>query len=61
MTRPYETLVILKPEGTDAELAAAIKQLEDPIRRLGGQIGQSVNWGRRRLAYRIGRQGGGKD
>ena len=56
MTRAYETLVIVKAEGTEAEMAASIKQVEEPIRKLGGQIEQSVSWGRRRLAYRIGRQ-----
>ncbi len=54
--RPYEALVLLKVTGTDAELAQAITQLEEPIKRLGGQIGSSANWGRRRLAYRVSRQ-----
>ncbi len=55
-TRAYETLVILKAEGTEAEVAHSVKQVEEPIRKLGGRIEQSVGWGRRRLAYRIGRQ-----
>ena len=56
MNRPYETLIILKTEGSEAEFAASLKQVEEPIRKLGGQIDQSVSWGQRRLAYRIGRQ-----
>lgn len=56
MTRIYEALVILKALGTEADLAQAVKQLEDPIQKLGGAIATSVSWGRRRLAYRIARQ-----
>ena len=54
--RPYEALVLLKVIGTDAELSQAVTQIEEPIKRLGGQIASSVSWGRRRLAYRVSRQ-----
>ena len=53
--RPYEALVLLKVIGTDAELSQAVTQIEEPIKRLGGQIASSVSWGRRRLAYRVSR------
>ena len=56
MNRPYEALVILKVAGTEAELAQSVSQLEEPIKRVGGTIDSSVNWGRRRLSYRIARQ-----
>jgi small subunit ribosomal protein S6 len=46
----------MKAEGTEAEVASTVKQVEEPIRKLGGRIEQSVSWGRRRLAYRIGHQ-----
>ncbi len=59
MSRAYEALVILKATGTEAELAHVVKQLEDPIKKLGGAVESSVNWGRRRLAYRVGRQSEG--
>ena len=59
MSREYEALVILKTTGTDAELAQAVHQLEEPIKKLGGQIDSSVSWGRRRLAYWIARQNEG--
>ena len=56
MSREYETLVILKALGTDAELTQSVKHVEDLIKKLGGQIRQSASWGRRRLAYPIARQ-----
>ena len=56
MNRPYEALIILKGTGTDAELAQAVKQLEEPIKKLGGSIDTSISFGRRRLAYRIAKQ-----
>jgi len=56
MNRPYELLVIFKAAGTEAELTQAAKQVEEPIRKLGGRLDHSSSWGRRRLAYRIARQ-----
>lgn len=56
MTRHYEALVILNSTGTDAELQKAAAQAEELIKKLGGSIEKSHNFGRRRLAYRIGRQ-----
>lgn len=55
MNRIYEALLILKTIGTDAEQAQAVTQIEEPIKRLGGQVDRSVSWGRRRLAYEIAR------
>lgn len=59
VTRPYEALFILKTTGTEAELAQSVKQVEEPVKKLGGQIDSSVGWGRRRLAYQIARHGEG--
>jgi len=56
MSRVYEVLVILKATGSEADLAQAAKQLEEPIQKLGGTVAQSSNWGRRRLTYPIARQ-----
>ncbi|MBI3087923.1 MAG: 30S ribosomal protein S6 [Candidatus Omnitrophica bacterium] len=56
MTRNYEALIILKSVGTEAELAQAVAQVEEPIKKLGGRVEHSENMGRRRLAYRIARQ-----
>ncbi|HBQ37703.1 MAG TPA: 30S ribosomal protein S6 [Candidatus Omnitrophica bacterium] len=55
VNREYEALLILNASGSEAELAQAVKQVEEPIRKLGGQIDKSEGWGRRRLAYRINR------
>ncbi|MBI3319276.1 MAG: 30S ribosomal protein S6 [Candidatus Omnitrophica bacterium] len=59
MNRLYEAFVILKAAGTDAEVAQALAHVEEPIKKLGGQIESSKNFGRRRLAYRIARQNEG--
>ena len=55
VSRAYEALLILKPTGTEAELAQAVRQVEEPIKKLGGSIDSSEGWGRRRLAYRVHR------
>ena len=56
MSTAYEVLLILKSLGTETELAQSVKRLEEPIKKLGGQLDKSASWGRRRLAYRIARQ-----
>jgi len=56
MTRDYEALIIVKALGTDADVAQAVAQVEDPIKKLGGRITSSKGLGRRRLAYRIAHQ-----
>lgn len=55
MTRDYEVLMLLKATGTDAEVAQAVAQVEEPIKKLGGVIATSKPYGRRRLSYRIAR------
>ena len=56
MNRGYEALVILRPLGTEDELAQTVTRVEESIKRLGGGIDSSKSFGRRRLAYRIARQ-----
>ena len=56
MTRDYEALVILKAAGTDQDIARHAAELEEPIRKVGGQLASSQSMGRRRLAFRILRQ-----
>src|SRR3989338_1422748 len=58
-TRDYEVLVILKPVGTEQDMAKHASQLEEPIKKLGGKIEYSQGMGRRRLAYPIARQAEG--
>ena len=56
MTRDYETMVIFRSLGTEADVAQAVSQIEEPIKKFGGRIANSTSWGRRRFTYRIGRQ-----
>ena len=58
-TRGYEALIILKAAGTEQELAQSAAALEEPIKKLGGQVEHSQGMGRRRLAFRIARQSEG--
>lgn len=59
MTRGYEALVILRAAGTEQDLARQATSLEEPIKRVGGQVEANQNLGRRRLAFRIRRQSEG--
>ena len=57
--RLYETLIILKSIGTDAELSQAAAQTEEAVKKLGGKIVKATAMGRRRLTYRINHQAEG--
>ena len=53
--RDYELVVILSPEIEEANLDASIDRVAQSIRSRGGEIVDTNNWGRRRLAYPIKR------
>jgi small subunit ribosomal protein S6 len=55
MTRKYELVYIVSPDATDEQVADLHTQVEAIVQRLGGQLEKTENWGRRRLAYEIGR------
>jgi small subunit ribosomal protein S6 len=56
MTRKYELIYIVSPDATETEVADLQTQVEAIMERLGvGTIEKTDNWGRRRLAYAIGR------
>ena len=55
MKRKYELVYIVSPDATDAQVADLHAQVEAIAQRLGGQIEKTDNWGRRKLAYEIGR------
>ncbi len=57
--RGYEALVILKPGGTEEEIARHTGELEAQVKKLGGSIDSSQQLGRRRLAFPILRQAEG--
>jgi small subunit ribosomal protein S6 len=55
MNRKYELVYVVSPEATDDQVADLHAQVEAIVQRIGGQIDKTENWGRRRLAYEIGR------
>lgn len=55
MTRKYELVYIVSPEASDAQVAELHTQVEQIAQRLAGTIEKTDNWGRRKLAYEIGR------
>jgi small subunit ribosomal protein S6 len=53
--REYELVVVISPEITEEDVPAAIERLSSAVTTRGGEIVESRPWGRRRLAYPIGR------
>ena len=55
MNRKYELVYVVSPDATDAQVGDLHAQVEQIAQRLGGKIDKTDNWGRRKLAYEIGR------
>lgn len=55
MNRKYELVYIVSPDATDEQVTELHTQVEGIAQRMGGTIDKTDNWGRRRLAYEIGR------
>jgi small subunit ribosomal protein S6 len=55
MNRKYELVYVVSPDATDDQVAELHTQVEAIVQRLHGQIEKTENWGRRKLAYEIGR------
>lgn len=53
--RQYELVYITQPEATDQELAELHDQVDTVVKKFSGNIEKTENWGRKRLAYEIGR------
>ncbi|MEZ5292218.1 MAG: 30S ribosomal protein S6 [Vicinamibacterales bacterium] len=53
--RKYELIYVLRPEVTEAEAAEMQSQVEAVIARVGGTLEKTDVWGRRKLAYDIGK------
>ena len=53
--RKYELVYVMKPEATEAEVAEMQTQIEAIIQRIGGTRDKTDVWGRRKLAYDIGK------
>ena len=55
MNRKYELVYVVSPDASDDQVAELQTQVEGIIQRLNGQLEKTDNWGRRKLAYEIGR------
>ena len=55
MNRKYELVYVVSPDASDDQISALHTQVEETVTRLGGQLEKTENWGRRKLAYEIGR------
>jgi small subunit ribosomal protein S6 len=55
MSRKYELVYVVSPEASDEQVADLHTQVEAIAQRMSGQIEKTENWGRRKLAYEIGR------
>ena len=53
--RTYETLYIVSPEHDEAGVESVAKDVEQFLQKLGATIERAEIWGRRRLAYRVGK------
>src|SRR5215216_3493984 len=55
MNRKYELVYVVSPDVADDQVTELHTQIEGIVQRLGGQLEKTENWGRRKLAYEIGR------
>ena len=55
MNRKYELVFVVSPDATEAQVTELQTQVEGIVQRMGGTLEKTENWGRRKLAYEIGR------
>ena len=55
MSRKYELVYVVSPDATDEQVAEVHTQVDGIVQRMNGQLEKTDNWGRRKLAYEIGR------
>ncbi|MBS1809306.1 MAG: 30S ribosomal protein S6 [Acidobacteria bacterium] len=55
MLRTYEVVFIAGPSTTEEDLNKLNSQLETVVADLGGKVTKTDVWGRRKLAYKIGK------
>jgi small subunit ribosomal protein S6 len=53
--RQYELVYIMSPEATEQEVTDLHTQIESIVTRYQGELQKTENWGRRKLAFRIGK------
>jgi small subunit ribosomal protein S6 len=51
----YELVYVVTPDASEDQVAEVHTLVEEIVQDLGGTIEKTENWGRRRLAYEIGR------
>ena len=54
-SRQYELVYIVSPEATEQEVTDLHTQIEGIVQRYNGTFDKTENWGRRKLAYEIGK------
>jgi small subunit ribosomal protein S6 len=55
----YELVVIVHPDRTDEEARKAADRVKEVVAREGGEVLKVEEWGKRKLAYEIKKQGKG--
>ena len=53
--RQYELVYIVSPDATEQDVSDLHAQVEAIVARYGGEMVRSDTWGRRKLAFRIGK------
>jgi len=51
--REYELMYIVRPTVPEDEYNAVTERVDTIVGNLGGEVGEKVPWGKRRLAYAI--------
>jgi len=54
--REYETIYVLRPNTTNEQVAEVNTRVKGIIESMGGKIVKVDNWGKRRLAYEVGKE-----
>jgi len=54
-SRQYELVYIVSPDASDQEVTDLHTQIEQIVQRYNGTFDKTENWGRRKLAYEIGK------
>jgi small subunit ribosomal protein S6 len=54
MNRNYELMFIVRPDMVDEDLSKLISTLESSVTTAGGTVKSEI-WGKRRLAYKVGK------
>ncbi|MBM3820600.1 MAG: 30S ribosomal protein S6 [Acidimicrobiia bacterium] len=55
MHRKYELVYVVSPDASEDQVTELHTQVEGIVQKMGGQLEKTENWGRRKLAYEIGR------